>query len=1244
MTFGEKIFFFILAFRFLVATAVPLEFSLVPKINCFDLNRNDNPDFIALTNSASPRTLYHVEVSPSKTEILWEYTMPENKKGYFVDMILGDFDNNGNIELIVTAYQDGNNDIFYLFFPDELGFYSNSPIITGIKNKSGINNPGKLYKMQVDANDQSLFLLSQGSPNRQVIMCVFSDDEIISVGSIGKEFLKSTMSPIEISLGDFDGDGGEDIFILDNGFTPSGYFTFSNGKEEVNKFDNYPRLKYLHEKGVDLNFDGIDDLVMVNRNGGLMSNIWGKEYLSFSKKKINSIIINTDNGFVYLTSIDQNGEIGNYSLDPLSRSILSSEFVSPDFNHSTYKTVNILTTQKDILIFHDGKNPEVWSTPLAVELISDTPPPFPIQRIYARKPDFTINVGDDFSHTIEWESSATFRNFSEEYLPENMEFDLDELQLNWIPEQVQLGYHKLSYKLELREKGDRKLGSENGKIYVSQNNAIIEKPFSYLIYVNDPISFSQGKDRLTIVNGELFEWVIPINDKNGDAQLSVEIISGSKNATINLLQPEITLVPIIDKIEEDIVVEVVAEEILEIEPEIEIDSLINNQKAKIDKIEIETEEKVYVDTVQTEFEEFAEEKLTAEKDPFKKKKQESSVEEFKTKEEEYREKLKTHTKILKDGKNIWVLKDSLSFYADSLYIEIPEITLDDSLEIILEDSLIISAPIIDSVAIAETIEDTTFIPIKIEEQTMPDDDYLEISYTELINHQAKFLWEPHVNAGDYNFIITSTDGFTADTSSFIISVHPEIDLSENKTEFTATVNQMFNTTLTLKQTPQSEKFEYHLLNAPENMRIDSTGAINWVPLPTQVDDYNFEIEVTDGIATSILQYEIYVNAPPVISSRPRKIFILPVGEQLNFSLESFDLNSNTELKWKLLKGPPDMTLNSQGILSWQGRELGHHPYEIQLTDGIDSVQWIASIYVNTPPVITSEPVVSVPEGERYEYPLFAMDENTISPNDSLAENTIIFSLAQGPDGMKIEHNILVWETNDNHLGEYMVAITANDGAQDVIQVFPVFINSFPVITSLDSVTVQTGDTLRMQIIAYDPNPEDSLTFHLDSLRQGLALELHSGLLTWAPEKSDIGLHKFILRVKDGHDNTGTAIPFQIYVYRPPMLTSDLSTEAFIGLEYTAFLTAEDLYGKKLSSPESIKIDSASFKYYNLSEYAHLLKWTPREVDKGNHEIIIKLTDEFGFTTFHSHSLSVFTNPCVHCDNEDEEVPVDSPGN
>jgi len=1142
-------------------------------------------------------------------------------------MILGDFDKDGIIELIATAYQDDGKDIFYIFSLDEFGYNDTPPIITDIKNISNVNNPRRLYKMQPDANGQSLLLLTQGSPNRQVIVCEYSGDEIMFVGSMGKEFLKNTMSPIDIALGDFDGDGGEDIFILDNGFTPSGYIIYSDGREMSNTLNGYPRLKHLHENGVDLNFDGKDDIVMVNRSGKLMCDIWGNESLSFSKDKINSIIIKAYNGFVYLTGITKSGEVGNYSIDPLTRSILSSEIISPTFNHNEYKTIHSLITQKDILLFHDGNNPELWLTPLAIEFIMDTQHPLPIQRIYNRNPDYVINAGDNFAHFIKWETPATFRNFTEKFLPENMEFDLDKLILNWIPAQTQLGFHELSYKLELREKGSRKLDSGNGKIHVSQNEPLSEKSYSFLLYVNDPISFPNQQDSITIVNGELFEWIIPIDDSNADAQLSVELISGKKSANYELIQPEITLVPIDNIMEE----EPSLIEYEEIKPELKIDTSQYQQ----DTIKIDTKEPIYIDSIHTEYEKFVEEKLESEDDAFKKNKQESSVEEFKTMEEEYRKKLKTHKKILKNGKNIWIPIDSLLVSVDS--------TIEDEQIIEApESSEIITIPALDSLSFPDKTQDQEIIVEKIKEISSIDNQFIEITYDELVKHKTQFSWLPRTAPGDYNFTIAVTDGFTSDTSLFTITVHPEIDLSLNKTQFTATVDQMFNTSLILKPSSQSEKYNFNLIDAPENMRIDTTGTINWVPLPTQVDDYNFQLEVTDGIATSTLQYEIYVNAPPVISSRPGEIFILPQGEQLIFPMESFDMNSNTELKWKLLSGPTDMALNSQGVLSWVGGELGHHPYEIQLNDGIDSIRWKASIYMNAPPVITSKPVVAVPEGERYEYPLFATDKNTISPKDSLAENSITFSLAQGPEGMQIEDNILVWETNNNHPGEYMVAITANDGVQDAIQVFPVFINSFPVITSPDSVTVQLGDTLRIQIEAHDPNPEDSLTFHLDSLRNGLVLELHNGLLTWSPENSDLGLHKFTLQVKDGHDNTGIAVPFQIYVYRPPLLTSELSTEAFVGLEYAAFITAEDLYGKKLSSPESIQIDSASFNYYNLSEYAHLFKWTPRDIDKGDHEFIIRITDEHGFITRHRHRLSVFENPCVQCNND--EIPADSTGN
>jgi len=491
----------------------------------------------------------------------------------------------------------------------------------------------------------------------------------------------------------------------------------------------------------------------------------------------------------------------------------------------------------------------------------------------------------------------------------------------------------------------------------------------------------------------------------------------------------------------------------------------------------------------------------------------------------------------------------------------------------------------------------------------------------------------------------ASDGFSADTTEFVITVHPEIDLSMNQTNYSATVDEVFSTQILLEQSPPSQEFSYDFINAPENMRVDTLGNINWVPLPTQVDDYDFKIIVSDGVASSILSYSIYVNAPPVISSRPPKIFFIPQGEELNFFLESFDLNSNTNLDWKLLSGPASMTLSSEGELIWNNSKLGHHSYEIQLSDGIDSVQWKADIYVNAPPEITSKPVTTVTEGQLYEYALTAWDANKMSPYDSIAHNKVTFSLAQGPEDMNIdENNILNWETREAPLGEYMVIIAVSDGIDDDIQVFPLFVNSFPVITSSDSIIVQVGDNLNFKMVANDNNLTDTLTFHLEPLQDNMVMELHSGLLTWTPKQKDLGVNIFRLQVKDGHNLNGTVIPFKIFVYNLPVLTSDLSTEVFTDMEYTIFITAEDMNGKKLDTPESIIIDTASFNYYNLSQYAHLFKWTPREVDKGNHELVIKLTDEFGFTTYHHHNFTVFSNPCVHCDKKYETVPADSTGN
>ena len=82
------------------------------------------------------------------------------------------------------------------------------------------------------------------------------DGEINSLGSYGNKFLSHSMGPLELSFGNFDEDSIEDIFILSNGPIPEGYFIFSNGLEEYADLKNYPRLRLLYKKGVDLNFDG----------------------------------------------------------------------------------------------------------------------------------------------------------------------------------------------------------------------------------------------------------------------------------------------------------------------------------------------------------------------------------------------------------------------------------------------------------------------------------------------------------------------------------------------------------------------------------------------------------------------------------------------------------------------------------------------------------------------------------------------------------------------------------------------------------------------------------------------------------------------------------------------------------------------------------------------------------------------------------------------------------------------------
>jgi hypothetical protein len=87
-----------------------------------------------------------------------------------------------------------------------------------------------------------------------------------------------------------------------------------------------------------------------------------------------------------------------------------------------------------------------------------------------------------------------------------------------------------------------------------------------------------------------------------------------------------------------------------------------------------------------------------------------------------------------------------------------------------------------------------------------------------------------------------------------------------------------------------------------------------------------------------------------------------------------------------------------------------------------------------------------------------------------------------------------------------------------------------------------------------------------------------------------------------------------------------------------------MLGKKLRNKETIFIEKTTITDYALSEYGRYLQWTPGIMDIGNHEIDIRIIDEYGFTKLHTHRISVFKNPCFQCNDHQSNSPPDTSAN
>ncbi len=133
-------------------------------------------------------------------------------------------------------------------------------------------------------------------------------------------------------------------------------------------------------------------------------------------------------------------------------------------------------------------------------------------------------------------------------------------------------------------------------------------------------------------------------------------------------------------------------------------------------------------------------------------------------------------------------------------------------------------------------------------------------------------------------------------------------------------------------------------------------------------------------------------------------------------------------------------------------------------------------FLNQPPVIISEPVITATEDQLYSYQVMARDPNG---------DTLTYSFIIKPDGMSIdrESGLISWTPANNQVGIHQIIVEVSDGKQSVTQNFEIEVinvNNPPQIISYSPVNlnieINEGDSVKFEVQAHDTDLNTTLSY------------------------------------------------------------------------------------------------------------------------------------------------------------------------
>ncbi|CAA0121101.1 tRNA(Glu)-specific nuclease WapA [Halioglobus japonicus] len=338
-----------------------------------------------------------------------------------------------------------------------------------------------------------------------------------------------------------------------------------------------------------------------------------------------------------------------------------------------------------------------------------------------------------------------------------------------------------------------------------------------------------------------------------------------------------------------------------------------------------------------------------------------------------------------------------------------------------------------------------------------------------------------------------------------------------------------------------------------------------------------------------------------------------------YQLEAYDPDGDP-ITYSLISGPPEMSLDPSGLLTWQttSTDAGRYKIELEVSDpsGARATQTYDLVVVEEVPVITSDPVDIAIADAQYIYDVGAYDPN---PDDVL-----IFSLEERPDGMLIDANsgVLSWSPTLTEIGPHNVKVRVTDSAGFYseqlfeLTVVQVRSNTAPEFTSTPPDSAFVGGSYLYTPSATDADG-DSLSYSLVSVPAGMQM-FDTENITWRPTADQVAQHTVVIEVADGNGGV-TLQEYTINVTgvganRAPSINSTPGQAIASGDTYEYQVQASDPDGHSLTyvleqGPHGMEMDIHG-----------LVTWLPVEV--GYYSVTVRVDDAFGAYATQTFTIAV----------------------